>query len=78
LEEKLQILSEGETNAIKVTCKKIQIERGLILMLEAKVYRYRPDGYFTIINRLILESKRPRKRVNDFVKLFAGNPLSLR
>lgn len=44
LEEKLQILREGETEGIEVTCRKHQIARSLFYNWKNKFDRQGPDG----------------------------------
>jgi putative transposase len=44
LEEKLQILREGETNGIEITCRKYQIARSLFYNWKNKFDRQGPDG----------------------------------
>ncbi|QKG80884.1 transposase [Tenuifilum thalassicum] len=44
LEEKLQILREGENQGVDVTCRKFQISRSLFYSWKSKFDQQGPDG----------------------------------
>lgn len=47
LEEKLQILREGENQGVDVTCRKYQIARSLYYNWKGKFDRQGPDGDYS-------------------------------
>ncbi|MBS3965401.1 MAG: helix-turn-helix domain-containing protein, partial [Methylomonas sp.] len=44
LDEKLQVLREGETNGVEATCRKYQISRSLFYNWKNRFNRQGPDG----------------------------------
>ena len=71
LEEKLQILREGEHNGVDITCRKYQIARSLFYNWKNKFNRQGPDGlspkYYKVdpaIKALEKENERLRKIIS--------------
>lgn len=72
LEEKLQILREGETNGVDITCRKYQIARSLFYNWKNKFDRQGPDGltprYLKVdpaVKALEKENERLRKIISN-------------
>jgi len=71
LDEKLQVLREGEANGVDVTCRKYQIARSLFYTWKNKFNRQGPDGlapaYYKVdpaIKALEKENERLRKIIS--------------
>ena len=71
LDEKLQVLREGESHGVEVTCRKYQIARSLFYNWKNKFDRQGPDGlaprYYKVdpaIKALEKENERLRKIIS--------------
>lgn len=77
VEEKLQILREGETQGVEVTCRKFQIARSLYYTWKNKFDRYGPDGLSPKYNRVAPKVKALEKENERLRKIISRQALEL-
>ncbi len=77
LEEKLQILREGETDGVEVTCRKYQIARSLFYNWKNKFDRQGPDGLMPKYQRVDPHVKALEKENERLRKIISKQALEL-
>lgn len=77
LEEKLQILREGETNGVDVTCRKYMIARSLFYNWKNKFDRQGPDGLTPKYHRVDPQLKALEKENERLRKIISQQALEL-
>ncbi len=77
LEEKLQILREGENNGIEVTCRKYLISRSLYYVWKRKFDQHGPDGLLAQYHRLDPRIKALEKENARLRKIISQQALEL-
>jgi len=77
LEEKLQILREGETDGVEVTCRKYQIARSLFYNWKNKFDRKGPDGLTPKYHRVDPQVKALEKENERLRKIISKQALEL-
>ena len=77
LDEKLQILREGETNGVEVTCRKYQIARSLFYNWKSKFDRQGPDGLTPKYHRADPQIKALEKENEGLRKIISRQALEL-
>ena len=65
LEEKLQILNEGETQGVEVTCRKYHLARSVYYHWKNKFDRQGPDGLTPTYYRVDPETKEILPELSD-------------
>lgn len=77
LEDKLQILREGESDGADVTCRKHQIARSLFYNWKGKFDRHGPDGLTPKYHRVDPQIKALEKENERLRKIIANQALEL-
>lgn len=77
LEEKLQILNDGETQGVEVTCRKHHLARSVYYHWKNKFDRQGPDGLTPAYNRVNPEVKSLEKENERLRKIVAKQALAL-
>lgn len=77
LEEKLQILREGENHGVDVTCRKYQISRSLFYNWKNKFDRQGPDGLTPKYRRVDPQVKALEKKNERLRKIISRQALEL-
>jgi len=77
LDEKLQILREGETNGVEITCRKHQIARSLFYNWKNKFDRLGTDGLAPRYHRVDPQVKALEKENERLRKIISRQALEL-
>lgn len=77
LDEKLQILREGENHGVEVTCRKYQIARSLFYHWKNKFDRHGPDGLMPKYRRVDPQVKALEKENERLRKIISRQALEL-
>ena len=76
-EEKLQILREGESNGVDITCRKYQISRSLFYNWKNKFDRQGPDGLIPRYHKVDPAVKALEKENERLRKIISNQALEL-
>lgn len=77
MDEKLQILREGENHGVDVTCRKHQIARSLFYNWKSKFDRHGPDGLTPKYQRVDPQVKSLEKENERLRKIISKQALEL-